>query len=121
MGETEDVRPYIAAADCIVLPTFYKEGVPRCLLEAAAMAKPIVATDVSGCRDVVEDKINGLLCVPRDIDDLVTKLKLMYAMPLAARSRMGTAGRARVIARFSERFIIARYLAFLKNALQNGA
>ncbi len=121
LGETEDVRPYIAAADCIVLPTFYKEGVPRCLLEAAAMAKPIVATDVSGCRDVVEDKINGLLCAPRDINDLVTKLKLMYSMPLVERTRMGAAGRERVVARFSEEFIIACYLAFLKNALQNGA
>ncbi|HLZ15883.1 MAG TPA: glycosyltransferase family 4 protein, partial [Cyclobacteriaceae bacterium] len=61
LGTTNDVQPYIAMADCVVLPS-YREGTPRCLLEAAGMSKPIVATDVPGCRQVVIDGFNGLLC-----------------------------------------------------------
>src|SRR5262249_32249044 len=60
LGSADDVRPHIAAADCVVLPS-YREGTPRTLLEAAAMGKPIVATDVPGCREVVEHGRTGLL------------------------------------------------------------
>ena len=61
LGATSDVRPMIARADCIVLPS-YREGMPRTLLEAAAMGRPLVATDVPGCREVVQDSVNGYLC-----------------------------------------------------------
>ena len=61
LGETNDVRPYVAAASAVVLPS-YREGLPRTLLEAAAMARPLIATDVPGCREVVEDGVNGFLC-----------------------------------------------------------
>ena len=64
LGQTDDVKPYIAASDCIVLPSFYREGVPRTLLEAAAMGRPIITTDSVGCREVVDDRVNGLLCRP---------------------------------------------------------
>ena len=63
LGETDDVRPYMAAASAVVLPS-YREGLPRSLLEAAAMARPLIATDVPGCREVVEDGVNGYLCEP---------------------------------------------------------
>ena len=53
LGTTSDVRPIIANADCVVLPSFYREGVPRTLMEAAAMSKPLITTDNVGCRDVV--------------------------------------------------------------------
>ena len=56
---------FIAAVDCVVLPS-YREGTPRSLLEAAAMAKPLIATDVPGCRGVVEHELNGFLCPARD-------------------------------------------------------
>ncbi len=65
LGPQDDVRPFIAAADCVVLPS-YREGTPRTLLEAAAMAKPLIATNVPGCREVVEDGVNGLLCEAAD-------------------------------------------------------
>ena len=70
LGVSDDVRPHIAAADCVVLPS-YREGTPRTLLEAAAMAKPIVATDVPGCREVVEHGRTGFLCQVRDAKDLL--------------------------------------------------
>ena len=74
LGETSDVRPYIDAAHAIVLPS-YREGLSKSLLEAAAMAKPIVASDVPGCREVVKDQINGLLCKPRSAEDLAGKMR----------------------------------------------
>ena len=58
-GGCTDVRPLIAAADCVVLPTLYREGVPRILMEAAAMARPVIATDMPGCRDAVDHELTG--------------------------------------------------------------
>ncbi len=70
LGAKDDVRPYIAQADCVVLPSYYNEGTPKCLLEAASMSKPIITTDWKGCRDTVDHGVNGLLCKPRDVQDL---------------------------------------------------
>jgi glycosyltransferase involved in cell wall biosynthesis len=109
LGVTDDVRPYIAAAHCVVLPS-YREGVPRTLLEAAAMARPIIATDVPGCRDVVDDTINGLLCRVRDPDDLAARMLEMAVLPADARARMGAAGRAKVEREFDEALVIRKYL-----------
>src|SRR5581483_9725820 len=72
LGEAHDVRPVIANADCVVLPS-YREGVPRTLMEASAMGRPIVATDVPGCREVVDDGITGLLCEVKNAHSLSTK------------------------------------------------
>ena len=68
LGTADDVRRYISAAHCVVLPS-YREGAPRTLIEASAMARPLIATDVPGCRSVVDDGENGYLCRVRDSDD----------------------------------------------------
>jgi glycosyltransferase involved in cell wall biosynthesis len=74
LGTTKDVRHFIELADCVVLPS-YREGTPRTLLEAASSSKPIVATNVPGCNQVVEDKFNGLLCNMKDSADLAAKMR----------------------------------------------
>ncbi len=79
LGSASDVRPAIKDADCIVLPS-YREGAPRTLIEGAAMGRPTIATDVPGCRDVVEDGTTGLLCRVRDADDLAVKMIQMIEM-----------------------------------------
>ncbi|RKP59089.1 glycosyltransferase family 4 protein [Pararobbsia silviterrae] len=112
LGEAHDVRPYIAQADCVVLPS-YREGVPRTLLEASAMAKPIVATDVPGCREVVDDGVTGLLCEARDAGDLTAKLAAMIEMDARARRSLGERGRAKMEAEFDERHVVDRYLKTL--------
>ena len=61
LGKTDNVVPFMEAADCVVLPS-YREGLPKTLIEAAAVGRPLVATDVVGCRDVVKDGFNGFLC-----------------------------------------------------------
>lgn len=112
LGETQDVRPYLAAADCVVLPS-YREGMPRTLLEASALGRPIVATRVPGCRDVVEDGVTGLLCEARNSDDLAAKMAQMLDLSVHQRARMGELGRAKMQADFDQRFIIERYFAAL--------
>jgi glycosyltransferase involved in cell wall biosynthesis len=109
LGAADDVRPHVAAADCVVLPS-YREGVPRTLLEAAAMARPIVATRVPGCIDVVEDGVNGLLCEARNAPDLARAMLDMASLPLARRQRMGAAGRLKVVEEFDEALVIRKYL-----------
>lgn len=109
LGTTDDVRPYIAAADCVVLPSFYREGVPRSLLEASAMGRPIVTTDMPGCRDAVDDGINGFMCKPQNAADLEDKLRAIAMLAPDSRHRMGTLGRAKMEREFDERIVIDRY------------
>lgn len=109
LGETDDVRPHIAAATCVVLPS-YREGTPRTLLEAAAMARPIIATDAVGCCEVVDDQVNGYLCRPKDAIDLADKMEAMIALAPTARAEMGRRGRQKVEREFDEAFVIRKYL-----------
>jgi glycosyltransferase involved in cell wall biosynthesis len=112
LGTTEDVRPFIAAASAVVLPS-YREGLPRSLLEAAAMERPLIASDVPGCRDVVEDGVNGFLCSVRDPASLASAMKQLANLPHARHVAMGEAGRRRVQERFSEAFVVRAYLDVL--------
>lgn len=109
LGDTDDVRPFIAAADCVVLPS-YREGTPRTLIEAAAMARPIVATDVPGCRDVVEAGVNGFLCNARDPVSLAWAMRQVIALTPRQRGAMGTASRRLAEQRYDEHIVIARYI-----------
>ena len=110
LGVRDDVRPHIAASDCVVLPS-YREGLPRSLLEGAAMARPLIASDVPGCRDVVDHGINGLLCDVRSAASLAAAMERMLAMSPAERSAMGAAGRRKVEAEFDQRLVADAYLA----------
>jgi len=110
LGSTDDVRPMLAAADCVVLPSYYREGVPRSLLEAASMARPVITTDAVGCREVVEDGVNGFLCRPRDADDLAEKMRRMMDLSREQREEMGRRGREKMIREFDEHLVIDRYL-----------
>ncbi|MEL7116825.1 MAG: glycosyltransferase family 4 protein, partial [Pseudomonadota bacterium] len=108
-GFSDDVRAEIAAADCVVLPS-YREGTPRSLLEAAAMGRPIVTTDAVGCRNTVDDGVTGLLCRLKDAEDLADKLDQIAQMPIEARQEMGRAARAKMEREFDETIIIDKYL-----------
>jgi glycosyltransferase involved in cell wall biosynthesis len=108
LGEADDVRPHIAAADCIVLPS-YREGLPRTLLEGAAMGKPLIATDVPGCRQVVEHGVNGLLCAAADAHSLAEAMLALARLSGAEREAMGAAGRRKVERDYAESVTIQRY------------
>jgi glycosyltransferase involved in cell wall biosynthesis len=66
LGETKDVRPYIAEASVFVLPSYYREGTPRSVLEAMSMGRPIITTDAPGCRETVQEGVNGYLVPVKD-------------------------------------------------------
>jgi len=110
LGVSDDVCEQITSADCIVLPSYYPEGVPRSLLEAAAMGRPIITTDSVGCREVVDDGINGFLCKPRDARDLSLKMEQMLNLSSNERTRMGENGRTKIEQEFDERIVINKYL-----------
>ena len=112
LGTTDDVRPFIAAASAVILPS-YREGLPRSLLEAAAMARPLIAADVPGCRDVVEDGVNGYLCAVRDASSLASAMRRFADLPRDERIAMGDAARRKVQKRFSEKVVIDAYFSAL--------
>lgn len=116
LGNAEDVRPFIAAADCIVLPS-YREGLPRVLLEGAAMGRPLIATDVPGCRAVVDDGSNGYLCAPRDAGALAATMAKMAQLPSDSLSLMAAAARRKVEQHFSEDIVIANYAEAVEEIL----
>lgn len=116
LGDTDDVRPFIAAADCIVLPS-YREGLPRSLLEAGAMARPSIASDVPGCRTIVRDGVNGLLCAPRSAVSLAETMKRFLALSSDERIAMGERARAIVTAEYDERVVVEQIMAAVERAV----
>ena len=109
MGSSDDVKSLIAKADCIVLPS-YREGLSRVLLEAASMAKPIITTNVPGCKEVVDDGVNGYLCEVKDADSLAKQMEKMILLTTEQRKEMGKKGRKKVIIEFDEKIVIEKYL-----------
>ena len=117
LGQLDDVRPAIAAADAVVLPS-YREGMPRSLLEAAAMARPLIATDVPGNRQLVTHQVNGLLCKARDPVSLAEAMRELGTMAPECRLEMGNAARETVEREFGEERVINAYLAAIAQLAQ---
>jgi glycosyltransferase involved in cell wall biosynthesis len=109
LGATDDVRPHLLTADCVVLPSAYGEGVPRSLLEAAAMSRPLITTNTAGCRDCVDHGVNGLLCRVRDPEDLTNSMLAFAALTSQQRSAMGHASRLKAEQQFDEHLVIDQY------------
>jgi glycosyltransferase involved in cell wall biosynthesis len=117
LGATDDVRPALGEADCVVLPS-YREGLPRSLLEAAAMARPAIASDVPGCREVIEHGRTGLLCAVRSPESLAEAMLAMIAMPAEARDRMGALAREKAEREFDQKLVASAYLDALGRATE---
>lgn len=112
LGARSDVRPFIEQADCVVLPS-YREGAPRTLIEAAAMGRPLIATDVPGCRDVVEPGVTGFLCQVRNAASLAEAMERFLAMSPEERATMGARGRAKMEAEYDVALVIDAYRAVI--------
>ncbi|NJN33880.1 MAG: glycosyltransferase family 4 protein [Saprospiraceae bacterium] len=117
-GFVDDVRPLIAASDCIVCPS-YREAIPRVLQEGMAMAKPIITTDVAGCREAVEGGKNGFLVPVQSAEKLAQAMVQLIEMPETKRLEMGKNGQQKVIDEFDQNFIAADILKIIEKALQN--
>ena len=105
LGHVEEMDKLLCTVDLVVLPTYYREGVPRILLEAAASGLPIVSTNVPGCREIVEHAVNGLLVPPRDASSLAEAIKFLAENP-DVRARMGKEGRKKAVIEFDQQIVI---------------
>lgn len=114
-GQEEDMVSTLSAASIVVLPT-YREGLPKILLEAAASARPIVATDVPGCREIVWQRVNGILVPPRDSAALAEAIQTLLRSP-KLREQFGKAGREIAVAEFSEQSIVEQTLRVYRELL----
>lgn len=112
-GYQADMRPWYAMADCVVLPS-YHEGMSNVLLEAAASGRPLITSDIPGCREAVAPGESGLLCPPQDAEALYETLQAFLALPAAARAEMGRRGRARMEARFDKAAVVAETVRHLE-------
>lgn len=105
LGWVDDVRPYLKESMCSVLPS-YHEGLSNTLLESAAMSRPVITSNVPGCKETVIDHVSGYLAEAGNADDLYNKMKLFYELPYEAKKKMGEAGRKHVSARFDKRAVV---------------
>ena len=110
LGHTDQVPDYIKQADCIVLPSYYREGMPMSLLEAASMCKALIAADTPGCRSLIEAGVNGYLCREKDSADLAKQMAAYYHSPPLAKREMGISARNMVLKNFTRERIVRIYL-----------
>lgn len=112
LGSTNNIISYIANSSCIVLPS-YREGLSRVLLEAASMSRPIVATNITGCKEIVDDGISGYLCEVKNAQSLADKMQIIISLSEEQLNIMGSKGREKVTREFDQKIINNEYLKIL--------
>jgi glycosyltransferase involved in cell wall biosynthesis len=116
LGVSDQVQDKILACHCVVLPS-YREGMPRSILEAFAIGRPSIVSDVPGCRDIVDDKINGLICRVKSAQDLADKMNIMMQLTHEKRLQFAENARNKVEIFFDEKIVITEYLKVINNIL----
>ena len=111
-GHQESVRDYLSFADCFVLPS-YREGISRSMLEAMAMEIPVITTDVPGCRELIKNNENGILCESHSIESLHQALVKMIKLNDNDRMHFGARSRKLVTKKFEEKIVIDALLSAL--------
>ena len=109
-GMVRDVKAVLARTHCTIHPTFYPEGISNVLLESCACGRPIITTDRSGCREVIDDGINGFVVKQRDTRDLIEKIEKFLELSREQRKAMGLAGREKVEREFDRQIVVEAYL-----------
>lgn len=111
-GTTKQIRKFIKQSDVVVLPS-YREGVPRSIMEGMSMEKPIITTNVAGCRDTVVNNVNGYIVPPKDASALTQAMMKIYNLSDDELLEMGSEGRRLVLEKFDEKIIVSSYLKLL--------
>lgn len=114
-GMVRDVREIHKISHCSIHPSFYPEGLSNVLLESCASARPIITTDRSGCREVVDDGVNGYVVKQCDSEDLIQKIEKFLTLTHEQKMRMGLAGRAKVEREFDRKIVVEAYLKETEN------
>lgn len=112
-GRVNNIAAMHEISSCTIHPTYYPEGLSNVLLESLASGRPIITTDRAGCREVVEDGINGFVVNQKDSCDLIEKIERFLALSIQERRQMGIAGRAKVEREFDRKIVIEKYLGEL--------
>ena len=119
-GATDNVRKYLERSDCIVLPS-YREGMPRIIMEAMAMERPVITTDTAGCRETIDHNISGYLVEIKNSTALANAMKTFLSLPEAQRIQMGKAGREKVLREFDDQIIANQLFELINGNLpENG-
>ena len=106
-GFRSEPRPYYAAADCIVMPS-YHEGMSNVLLEAAATGRPVITSDIHGCKEAVDNGKTGLLCRVKDADDLYRQMRTIAQLSREERIAMGLAARDKMEREFDKNDVVRK-------------
>ena len=113
-GRISDISGMHSVSQCTIHPTYYPEGMSNVLLESCACGRPIITTNRPGCREIVDDGINGFVVNQKDSQDLIEKVEKFLALSLEERRNMGLAGRAKVEKQFDRKVVIGKYLEEVK-------
>lgn len=108
LGHRKDVELVIGASDCVILPS-YREGISKVLMEAASMEKPLIASNVTGCKEIIEDNENGYLVKVKDSIDLANKIQKFIKLSQKEKEEMGRKGRNKILKEYDEKIIIEIY------------
>lgn len=109
-GSVTDMTPVYKMSACTVHPTYYPEGMSNVLLESCASARPIITTDRAGCREIVDDGVNGYVVQQKNSQDLIAKIEKFLSLSLEERRKMGLAGRAKVEREFDREIVVKAYI-----------
>lgn len=109
-GEVEDTKEYLAHAHCTIHPSYYPEGMSNVLIESAACGRPIITTNRSGCREIVEHGVTGFMCETRNCEQLIQYVRLFMQMNNEERKRMGLAGRKKMENEFNRQIVVDAYM-----------
>ena len=109
-GMVKDVRTVLKDTHCTIHPTYYPEGLSNVLLESCACARPIITTDRAGCREVIEDGVNGFVVKQKDSRDLILQIEKFLSLTNSERKKMGLAGREKVEREFDRNIVVKAYL-----------
>ena len=114
VGELSDTREFLKTSSVLVLPTYHPEGLSNVILEACATGRPVICTARTGCKEIVEDGVNGLYCKTKDPENLKEVLLKFSKLTVQERAQMGQKGRKLVEEKFDRKLVVEKYLSLLK-------
>ena len=113
-GRVDDIAAMHKISSCTIHPSYYAEGMSNVLLESCACGRPIITTNRAGCRDVVDDGVNGYIVQQKDAHDLIEKIEKFLQLSIDERKKMGVAGRKKVEQQFDRNIVIEKYVGEIK-------
>lgn len=116
-GMVRDVRKMLKGTHCTIHPTYYPEGMSNVLLESSACGRPVITTNRSGCKEIVDDEKNGFLIEPKNAEDLINKIERFISLDYNQKKKMGIEGRNKVTREFNREIVVDAYMKMINQAI----